>query len=152
MQPCVTVAKCPCTSTCLMSPYYTKRQPNHNLVYTWDHTFGYRSKKFICVCAKLSAHAYCTKFRGSNFKILKLPWDMQGLERWATDLQVCKWMSGGDPRTATFHQTRLNAGDTACSVKGVLPMYMFHRILILLKLFKCKGTVYHTSSLNKTTP
>ena len=26
---------------------------------------------------------------------------------------------GGDPRTGTFHQMRVTAGDTACSVKGV---------------------------------
>ena len=28
-------------------------------------------------------------------------------------------MSDGDPRTGTFHQTWVTAGDTACSVNGV---------------------------------
>ena len=37
MQPCVTVAIRPCTSTRLMSQYCTKRQPNHILMYTMDH-------------------------------------------------------------------------------------------------------------------
>ena len=44
----------------LMSPCYTKRQPNHNLIYTVDHPFGYCSKKFICACAKTSTHAQGT--------------------------------------------------------------------------------------------
>ena len=35
------------TLTHLMSPYYTERQLNHNLMYTMDHTFGYRRKKFV---------------------------------------------------------------------------------------------------------
>ena len=29
-------------------------------------------------------------------------------------------MDIGDPRTGTFHQTQVTAGDTACSVNGVL--------------------------------
>ena len=29
-------------------------------------------------------------------------------------------MSGSDPGTGTFHQTQVTAGDTTCSVKGVL--------------------------------
>ena len=35
---CNTLAKRPFTSTHLMSPYYTERQPSHNLIYTVDHT------------------------------------------------------------------------------------------------------------------
>ena len=86
------LAKCPCPSTTiqdlyvtlshsdetsntlthLMSPYYTERQPNHNnLMYTVDHTFRYRTKKFICACAKSSAHVHGTEFRGGNIKHLK---------------------------------------------------------------------------------
>ena len=38
-----------------MSLYYTERRPNHNLIYTVDHTFGYRSKKFIRGCTKSEA-------------------------------------------------------------------------------------------------
>ena len=39
MLPSDTVAKRPFTSTSLMLPCYTKRQPSHNLVYTVDDTF-----------------------------------------------------------------------------------------------------------------
>ena len=65
------VAKTTNTLTRLMSPYYTKRRSNHNLMYTMDHTFGYHSKKFIRACAKSSAHALSTEFRGGNVKLLK---------------------------------------------------------------------------------
>ena len=41
-------------------------------LYTVDHTFGYHSKKFICTCAKSSAHAHGTKFRGGNFINFKI--------------------------------------------------------------------------------
>ena len=51
---------------------------------------------------------------------LKLLWDSQGNGRFTTDSQVCKWMSNGNPRTGMLHQTLPMAGDTACSVKGVL--------------------------------
>ena len=61
-------AKCPNTSTHLMSLYYTKKRPNHNLIYTVDHTFGYHSKKFIC--SHSSPHTHGTEFRGGNFKPL----------------------------------------------------------------------------------
>ena len=66
LRPCVTVTKCPCTSTHLMSLYYTERQPNHNLMYTVDHTFGYRSKKFMCTCTKSSAHAHGTELEAEK--------------------------------------------------------------------------------------
>ena len=55
----------------LMSPYYTKRRPNHNLMYTVDHTFGYHSKRFIRTHTKFFAHAHGTEIRGGNFKHLK---------------------------------------------------------------------------------
>ena len=71
MQPCVTVAKDPCTSTRLMWLYSTERRPNHSLMYTVDHTFGYHSQKFIHTCAKLSAHAHSTEIRGRKFKQFK---------------------------------------------------------------------------------
>ena len=51
--------------------------------------------------------------------ILKNPQDAQGNGRFATDLQVCRQMSDGDPRTGMFHQTWVTTGDTSCSVKGV---------------------------------
>ena len=95
-----------------MSPDYTRRQLNHNLMYTMDHTFGYHSKKFICACVKLSAHAHGTEIRGGNQ-------DAQGNGQFTTDSQGCKWTSGGDPRTGKFHQTWVTMGDTTCNVKGV---------------------------------
>ena len=69
MQPCVTVVKRPCNSTRCMSLYYTKRQLNHNLMYTVDHTFGYSSKKLTC--SNLSVYANYIEFRGGNFKHFK---------------------------------------------------------------------------------
>ena len=51
--------------------------------------------------------------------ISKLPLDIQGNGWFATDLQVCKWTSDGDPRTGTFHQTQVTMGDIACRVKGI---------------------------------
>ena len=67
-----------------------------------------------------SVHAHGTEIRGGNLNSLKLPWDSQGNGRFATDSQVCKWLSDGDPRTGTFHQTWPTTGNPACSVKGVL--------------------------------
>ena len=52
--------------------------------------------------------------------ILKLLYNVHGNGRFATDSHVCKRMPGGGPRTGTFHQTRPAAGDTTCSMKGVL--------------------------------
>ena len=46
-------------------------ESNHNLMYTVDHIFGYHSKKFICTCVKLSAHAHGTEISGLNFKQFK---------------------------------------------------------------------------------
>ena len=51
---------------------------------------------------------------------LKLPYDFKGNGWFATDLQCCLWMSDGDARTGTFPQMWPTAGDTACSVNGVL--------------------------------
>ena len=68
---CDTVAKRPFTSTHLMLPYYTERQPSHKLMYTVDHTFGYHSQKFICTCMKWSMHAHGIEIRGGNFKQFK---------------------------------------------------------------------------------
>ena len=51
--------------------------------------------------------------------ISKLPWDTRGNGWFATDSQVCKWMSGSDPRTGTFRQRLLTTDDTICSVTGV---------------------------------
>ena len=45
------------TLTHLMWPYYTEKQLRHNLMYTVDHTFRYRSKKFIHTCTESSMHA-----------------------------------------------------------------------------------------------
>ena len=43
-----------------------QKRLNHNLMYTVDHTFCYRSTKFICACAKSSADAHGTKIRDGN--------------------------------------------------------------------------------------
>ena len=59
------------TLTHLMWPYDTQRQLNHNFMYTVDHTFSYRRRKFICTCMKLSAHAHGNKIRGEKFKYFK---------------------------------------------------------------------------------
>ena len=37
-------------------------------MYTVDHTFGYRSKKFICACMDSSTHAHDTKSEAGIFK------------------------------------------------------------------------------------
>ena len=42
----------------------------------------------------------------------------QGNGPLATDLLVCIQMSEGDPRAGTFHQTRVNTGDTTGNVMG----------------------------------
>ena len=57
------------TSMHLMSLYYTERQPSHNLMYTMYHTFGYRSKKFICTCTESSTYAHRMK---SEMEILNI--------------------------------------------------------------------------------
>ena len=109
----------PYTSTDLIPLYYTKRRLSHSLMYTLDHTLGFRSKKFRRACAESSMHAHRTKSEVEILKIVKLLWDAIGLGQWDTDLQVCKRMPGSDPRAGKFHQTRITMGDTTCSVKGV---------------------------------
>ena len=52
-------------------------------------------------------------------KFWKQPWDSKGNGQFATDSQGHIRTSDGDPRTGTFHQTRVTAGDTACNVNGV---------------------------------
>ena len=72
MRPCDTLAQCPFISTHLMLPCYTERQLSHNLIYTIDYTFSYRSKKFMCTCSHSSVLAHSTKFRGRNVKHFKI--------------------------------------------------------------------------------
>ena len=52
--------------------------------------------------------------------ILQLPLGTQNNGQFATDLQICKRTSNGDPRARTFHQMRITLDETACIVKGVL--------------------------------
>ena len=52
--------------------------------------------------------------------ILKVRYDLLGNGQFTTDWQGHLWMSDGDPRTRTFHQMRVTAGDTTCSVTGIL--------------------------------
>ena len=110
MRSYVTVVKRPFTCTRLISPYYTKRQPNRNFKYTVDRVFGYRSQKFRDACAKSSTHAHSAEIRGGN---------SQGNGQFATDSQVYKRTLDGDPRTGMFHQTWPTVGNTTCSGKGV---------------------------------
>ena len=92
------------------------RQPNHNLMYTMDHTLGYHSKNFICSSTKSSARAHGTEIRGRNVKLLEttvgfkngLPLIRNG------HIQT----SDGNSRTGTFHQTEITAGGSACNVNG----------------------------------
>ena len=60
------------TSTHFMLLYYTKRGPSHDLMYIVEHTFGHRSKKFICACTESSTHAHSTKSVVEILNILKL--------------------------------------------------------------------------------
>ena len=85
-----------------MLPYCNKRQPNHNLMYTMDHTFTYHRKKFIHVCAKSSAHAHGIKIRGGNMKLWRQPPELQGNGWFTTDWQIHIQTSDGNPRTGTF--------------------------------------------------
>ena len=74
-------------------------------MYTVDHPFGDCSKKFICTnCLEI----VCTKFIGRNFKQFETS---IGRARFAAALKGCMRMSDCDPRTGTFHQTRVTAGD-----------------------------------------
>ena len=104
--------------THLMSLYYIKRRPNHNLMYTVDPLLVTVVKNS---CTKSSAHAHGAEIRGVNVKLLETSMElMQGYGRFSTDLQGRIWTSDDDSRTGTFHQTRVTAVDTACSVNGVL--------------------------------
>ena len=53
----------------------------------------------------------------------------------ANDLQSCTRTLDGDPRTGTFPQMQVTAGDTACSVKGVLKV----RFQYIQSTFKSTG-------------
>ena len=66
--------------------------------------------------------------------ILKLWEDVEGNGRFATDLQGRKQISGGDPRTGTFHYLWVTMGDTACSVNGVLLTHMSQHMEELYKM------------------
>ena len=80
-------------------------------MYAVDHTFGHRNKKFICACAKLPVQRTVPNSEAESLNIVNF--------HRMSDTQVCKWMSGSDPRTGMFHQMRPTAEDTAGSVKGV---------------------------------
>ena len=57
-RPCVTVVKRPVPQLTLCRCSTPKRWPSHNLMYTVDHTFGYRSKKFIRACLESFRHCH----------------------------------------------------------------------------------------------
>ena len=79
-------------------------------MYTVDLTFSYRCRNFICTSLKSSAHAHGTEVRGRNFNSLKLPQDLQGNGRFATDSEGHLRTSNGNPRTGMFPQTRCERG------------------------------------------
>ena len=68
---CDIETKHPFTSSSLMLPCYTERRPSHNLIYSMDHTFSYRSKKFICASSLSPMHTHGSEIRGGNFKHFK---------------------------------------------------------------------------------
>ena len=53
-------------------------------MYTMDHTFGYRSKKFIHRRTKWSVEAQGMNSEAEILNIVKLPWDSQGNGHFAT--------------------------------------------------------------------
>ena len=55
----------------------------------------------------------------------KQPWNLQGKWWFTTDSQGHIRMSDGDPRTGTFHWTRVTVGNTTCRVNGVLHRHMY---------------------------
>ena len=113
------MAKTTNTSTHHMSSCYAEGRPSHNHIYTVDHNFGYRSKKFIRTWTESSAHAHGSEIRGGNFNLFKTSVGCTRIGTVGRYSQVCKWTSDGDPRTGTFHETWVTMGDTVCSVKGV---------------------------------
>ena len=56
------------TLTHLMSPYYTERRQNHNLMYAMEHTFGYRNKKFIWTCGEIVCTCSLTRNQRRKFQ------------------------------------------------------------------------------------
>ena len=114
------------TLTHLMSPYYTERWPNPNLMYTLDHTL-------VTVVRNSYAHArnrlrmlMVTKSEAETSNISKFQSDMQGNGPFTTDSQGPIQTSDSDPRTWMFLQTRVTAGNSACSVTGVLVTVICH--------------------------
>ena len=105
-----------------MSPFYTERRPNHNLMYTVDHTFGYHSTHLLCACLESSAHAPGTKFRGRNFKHFKIS---KGNGQFATDSHGHKRTSDSDPRTRMFHQTLITAGERGIRIDQRVDLFYF---------------------------
>ena len=87
---CHLVVERPCTSIRLMSPYYTERRPSHNLIYTVDYTFRYRSKKYLCACLLSSTHAHGgSKIGGTDLKHFKTSVGRtRSLRHWLTSLQT----------------------------------------------------------------
>ena len=98
-----------------MSPYYTVRLPNHNLVYTPSVNLVWNSyvRNYLSMLMVPKSEVEIWNF-------WKQPWDSWGNGRFATDSQGRIQTSDGDPRTGIFHQTLVTAGDTTCNVNGVL--------------------------------
>ena len=67
------------------------------------------------------------------------------MDGFTTDLRGHMQTSEGDPRTGTFHRTRVTPGDTACNVNGVLATFTGYLMYIVtvkavteVLVFKCQ--------------
>ena len=88
-------------------------------MYIMDH-IGYHSQKLF---ARARNHLHMLTVPKSEAKIKKFwkqPWDSQGNGQFTTESQGRIRTLDGDPRTRTFHLMRVTAGDTVCTVNGVL--------------------------------
>ena len=60
-----------------MSAYYTERRLNHNLMYTVDHTFGYRIRNSYAHAQNRLRMPTVPKSEAEILNSLKLPKDVQ---------------------------------------------------------------------------
>ena len=81
----------------------------------WRISYMWRILHFLLYAQNRLCMLTVSKSEAENSNILKL---RHG--QFVTDSQGWIPTSDGDPRTGTFPQKQFTAGDTACSVKGVL--------------------------------
>ena len=120
------------TLTHLMSPYYTERWP----LWTTPSVTVVRN---LYVYAWNCLHILTVpKSEVGNSNILKLRKDSQGNGRFTTDPQGRIQTSDGDSMRGMIPQTQVTLGDTTCSEKGVLLVYVriIEKAIILMEI-KC---------------